>query len=64
MRRDGRSHQRADVAAEIRGGDTEQAMETEQSIATSSKAQATFWRDRYLESRALGEFASIRGRYA
>lgn len=55
MRDNGRSHQRADVAAEIRGGDTEQAMETEQNIGTSSKAQATFWRDRYLEILTMEE---------
>lgn len=29
-----------------------------------TKYAAYGWRDRYLESRALGEFASIRGRYA
>src|SRR5579863_3420456 len=50
-----RNHQRPDVAAEIRGGDPEQAMEMEQSIGTSSKAQARFWRDRYREILTMEE---------
>ena len=55
MPKSGRSHQRPDVAAEIRGGDTGQAMELEQDIGSSSLIQATFWRDTYREILTMEE---------
>jgi hypothetical protein len=40
---------RADVAAEQRGGDPDQAMTTEPGGASASMEQARFWRDTYEE---------------
>ena len=55
MPRKERDHQRLDVAAAIRGGDIEQAMEGEQDIDTSSLEQAVFWQDTYREILAMEE---------
>ncbi len=55
MQRDQQDHQRLDVAAAIRGGDTEQAMEAEQDIDSSSLEQALFWREKYQEILAMEE---------
>lgn len=46
---------RPDVAAAIRGGDSEQGMEEEQEIATSSLEEAMFWRRTYTEIVAMEE---------
>ena len=43
------------VAAAIRGGDTEQPMESEPDIDTSSLEQALFWRDTYREILTMEE---------
>jgi hypothetical protein len=51
---------RPDVAAQIRGADTEQAMEGEQDIATSSVEQAVFWRNTYREILAMEESVMVR----
>lgn len=55
MKRKVRDYQRLDVAAAIRGGDAEQAMETEPDINTSSLEQAIFWRGTYLEILIMEE---------
>ncbi len=55
MPRKERDSQRLDVAAAIRGGDIEQAMEGEQDIDTSSLEQAVFWHDTYREILAMEE---------
>jgi hypothetical protein len=52
--------QRPDVIAEIRGGDTEQAMEGEHDIDTSSMKQAVFWRDTYQEILTMEESVMAR----
>lgn len=46
---------RPDVAAAIRGGDTEQAMDGEQDIESSLLQQAVFWRDTYREILTMEE---------
>jgi hypothetical protein len=46
---------RPDVAAAIRGGDTEQGMEEEHDIASSSLEEAMFWRRTYSEIVAMEE---------
>ncbi|GAC1613940.1 MAG: hypothetical protein NVS9B1_22940 [Candidatus Dormibacteraceae bacterium] len=53
---------RLDVAAAIRGGDTEQPMETEPAIDTSSVEQALFWHRTYSEILKMeeGVMAKIR----
>jgi hypothetical protein len=51
----GDNPRRLDVAAAIRGGDTEQAMEGEQEIRTASLEQAVFWRDTYQEILTMEE---------
>jgi hypothetical protein len=51
---------RPDVAAQIRGADTEQAMEGEQDIETASIDQAVFWRDTYREILAMEESVMVR----
>jgi hypothetical protein len=55
MKRNDRDHLRLDVAAAIRGGDPEQAMEGEQAIGTSSLDQALFWRGTYREILTMEE---------
>lgn len=55
MKRNDRDHLRLDVAAAIRGGDPEQAMEGEQAIDTSSLDQALFWRGTYREILTMEE---------
>ncbi len=55
----GHAH-RTDVIAEIRGGDTEQGMEQEQGIATSSQAQAVFWQQTYQELLTMEEAVMAR----
>ena len=55
-------HRRLDVAAAIRGGDVEQAMEGEQDIDTSSLEQAVFWRDVYREILTMEEGVMARVR--
>lgn len=47
--------QRPDVVAAIRGGDTEQPMETEPDIHTSSLKEALFWRGTYREILIMEE---------
>ncbi len=51
---------RKDVIAEIRGGDTEQGMEWEHGIDTSSHAQAVFWHDTYQELLTMEEAVMAR----
>ena len=51
---------RLDIAAAIRGGDTEQPMETEQDIDTASRDQATFWRGVYQEILTMEESVMAR----
>jgi len=53
---------RPDVAAAIRGGDAEQAMETEPAIDTSSVEQALLWHRTYTEILKMeeGVMAKIR----
>jgi hypothetical protein len=46
---------RNDVVAAIRGGDTEQGMENEHRIGTSSHSQAVFWHDTYQELLTMEE---------
>ena len=53
---------RPDVAAQIRGADTEQAMEGEDDIETASLEQAVFWRDTYREILAMEESVMVRVR--
>ena len=51
---------RPDVKAQMRGADTEQAMEGEHDIATSSRQQAIFWRDTYREILTMEESVMVR----
>lgn len=51
---------RKDVVAAIRGGDTEQGMEHEHGIGTSSQAQAVFWHDTYQELVTMEEAVMAR----
>jgi hypothetical protein len=51
---------RADVKAQIRGADIEQAMEGEHDIDTSSLEQAVFWRDTYREILTMEESVMVR----
>jgi hypothetical protein len=51
---------RPDVAAQIRGADVQQPMEGEHEIATSSLAQAVFWRDTYREILTMEESVMAR----
>ena len=44
----------------MRGADTEQAMEGEHDIATSSRQQAIFWRDTYREILTMEESVMVR----
>ena len=53
---------RPDVAAAIRGGDTQQGMEQEQDMATSSVEEAMFWRRTYSEIVAMEEGVMARVR--
>lgn len=55
-----REDQRLDVAAAIRGGDSEQPMDGEQNIDTSSLQQAVFWRDTYREILTMEESVMAR----
>ena len=55
MKRQEHEHQRLDVAAAIRGGDTEQPMDGEPGIDGSSLGQAVFWRDTYKEILTMEE---------
>ena len=51
---------RPDVKAQMRGADTEQGMDGEHEIATSSREQAVFWRDTYREILAMEESVMVR----
>jgi hypothetical protein len=53
---------RPDVAAAIRGGDTDQGMDEEHDIATSSLEEAMFWRRTYSEIVAMEEAVMVRVR--
>ncbi len=55
-----RAEPRPDVKAQIRGADTEQAMEGEHDIETSSVQQAVFWRETYREILAMEESVMVR----
>ena len=50
-----RSHQRRDVAGQIRGGDTRQPMESEPEIGTATRDQAVFWQRTYQEILTMEE---------
>lgn len=52
---DGLFEERLDVAAARRGGDPDQGMTDEPSLANSSLAQAIFWRQVYSEILAVEE---------
>ncbi|MDQ6748365.1 MAG: hypothetical protein M3010_09730 [Candidatus Dormibacteraeota bacterium] len=47
------SKQRSDTAAQERGGDPDQGMTDEATVATSSLQQAHFWRQTYAEILAM-----------
>ena len=53
---------RPDVAAAIRGGDSEQGMEQEKDMATSSLEEAMFWRQTYSEIVVMEEDVMARVR--
>lgn len=53
---------RPDVVAAIRGGDTDQGMEAEHDIATSSLEEAMFWRRTYTEIVTMEEAVMARVR--
>lgn len=53
---------RPDIAAAIRGGDSEQGMEQERDMATSSLEEAMFWRQTYAEIVTMEEAVMARVR--
>lgn len=57
-----RGSERSDVTAARRGGDTQQAMEGEPGIDSSSHEQAVFWRDTYQQILTMEESVLARVR--